>query len=105
MLDADDVRQLGIAAEKPLVPLHGGADAEKELQLPFQLQFLQQVRTIQLLQLCGLLELLRKELGRDGQEHTVRHRLKVDREGSCQDAETQHGLSRPVEEAIRDIPE
>ena len=50
MLDADDVRQLGIAAEKPLVPLHGGADAEKELQLPFQLQFLQQVRTIQLLQ-------------------------------------------------------
>ena len=62
MLDADHVRQLGIAAEKPLVPLHGGADAEKKLQLPFQLQFLQQVRTIQLLQLCGLLELLRKEL-------------------------------------------
>lgn len=78
MLDADHVRQLGIAAEKPLVPLHGGADAEKELQLPFQLQFLQQVRTIQLLQLCGLLELLRKELGGDGQEHTVRHRLKYE---------------------------
>ena len=90
MLVAHIVDQSGILFQKPLVPPHGGALQQQDLQLPVALQHLLQDPVIKGHQLFGLHQRFQQGLQRDHQHLAVADGLKADPGGLLQATAAHH---------------